>query len=446
MRSASLLAYVSLAVLAATQAGVDVLWTDRFDRAGRDDQIHGVVLSGKRAFAVGRTETAGGEGDGLVRCHDGRSGRLCWQDFYDVSGGEDEAFAVAAQGNRVFVSGRSASASGDTDFLVRAYDARSGHPLWQDTFDPSGKDDRAEAVAARGDRVFVAGRVGDASSHELLVVRAYDGATGALLWQNTFDPPGDFVLVNDVAVAGRWVVVAGGAEAANGEDDFLVHVIDRASGTTVFDDLVAGASGGDDGASAVAVDGGRAFAVGWLDGSAAGVPGTRDLVVRAYDLAERALLWQDVFDATGGEDVANGAALSGGRLLVAGASADADASADLAVRCYAAASGRLLWQDRLDVAGDLDEARSVAAAGGLFFVGGIATDAAGARETIVRAYRRTDGALLLDDRFAGGLDVDYTVATAASGRRAVVAAAEVDLSQADPGEIADATMRGYTVR
>ncbi len=53
-----------------------------------------------------------------------KGGDLLWDDQFDKGGGENEAFAITAQGNRVYAAGSGVTAGGDTEFVVRAYDAR----------------------------------------------------------------------------------------------------------------------------------------------------------------------------------------------------------------------------------------------------------------------------------------------------------------------------------
>jgi len=78
---------------------------------------------------------------------------------------------------------------GDSDFLVRTYDANTGTLLWTDLVDVAGGDDAARAVALDDARVFVAGVGVDGSGTGLLILRAYIANTGTLAWENR--PPLD---------------------------------------------------------------------------------------------------------------------------------------------------------------------------------------------------------------------------------------------------------------
>lgn len=424
-----------------------VLWSDMLDVARADDAFLDVAAERGRVFAVGRTGTQA-EQDGLVRCYDEASGELCWEDLFDRAGGADEATAVAVSGKRVFVVGRGEGFTGDRDFLVRSYDARTGVLLWDDVFDPSGAPTQGsqQAVAARGRTVVVAGRF-FTPRYEVLVVRAYDARTGAVLWTNTFDPPGEYAEVAAVAVAGRFVVVAGASEdAITSEDDFLVRAIDRKDGTTRWTDVVGGTHGGDDGATALVLTKSKAFVAGWLDDGPPEAGGSgNDLLVRAYDLSSGALLWEDLTDEAPGSERAWSVALAGGRLLVAGSASDFDEGNDLPlVRCYDARRGSLLWDDAGTEGSVFEEAQSVAVSAEIAVVAGSVREADDPVETLVRGYSIRTGALAFEDRSEGA---ESGHAAAAMRRRAFVAGAVLDPTPPQPPEPStDARIVGYSLR
>jgi hypothetical protein len=121
--------------------------------------------------------------DIFVGAYDAMTGRPIWEDRVDV-GNADEAWAVAALGNRVFVTGAVGHASGDeflsdgdlhTDFFVRSYDAQSGAIAWTDRYnagprEEGGPYDGGYTITAATDRVVAAGTAG-----RRFFVRAYEG-------------------------------------------------------------------------------------------------------------------------------------------------------------------------------------------------------------------------------------------------------------------------------
>jgi hypothetical protein len=271
------------------------------------------------------------------------TGALLWEDVFD-GGPFDEARSVAVHGGRVFVSG----VSTDTGlfsrrFTVRAYDLGAGTLLWQDRV-PSGHQgfygaDGAAQVTVEDDRVVAAGVVTDAAGFHF-AVRAYDAKTGTLLWSDLVDR-------------------GGGADFANG----------------------------------VALDGGRAFAVG--QGGAAcsfGLPSNCDWLIRAYDQRTGVLLWERQVDREGGDaDQANVVLAHGDQIVVAGGagSSPTEPLADWLVQVYGADTGALVWEDLLATPGKFAYPVGLAVAGSRLLVTGSTLDLAGGTQDgdwVVRAH------------------------------------------------------------
>ena len=111
----------------------------------------------------------------------GAGGELLWDDQFDKGAGDNEAFAIAVQGGRVYAAGRGETAGGDDEWVVRAYDARTGELLWDDLFDKGGPTNVPIAIAAQGGIVYAAGSGTTNTLAFVWVVRAYDAQTGELL-------------------------------------------------------------------------------------------------------------------------------------------------------------------------------------------------------------------------------------------------------------------------
>ena len=183
-------------------------------------------MGGSRVFAAGRGGRAAGFLDFLVRAYDAKTGDLLWERQFDVAGGEDEANGIAVHGSRVFAVGFGGEPGQDEDFLVRAYNAQTGDLLWGDQFDLTGSDDEARAVAVGGSGVFAVG-FGIAANGKLdFLVRAYDAQTGDVLWQDQFDKAGNSDQALNVTVGGGKVFAVGVGETAGNDGDFVVRAYD----------------------------------------------------------------------------------------------------------------------------------------------------------------------------------------------------------------------------
>ena len=445
------LAMTLLAAVAASAGEGDLLWKDTFDRSGgvAYDDARAAAAAGNLVFASGNSGDETGSQDAIVRGYDQETGRLVWQDLYDappagngdslldlaaadgrlfavgqsgVPGGrnfvvrayrartgllfwKDEvpgaefsgfgqyftrAISVAVEGSRVFAAGQLMRTPEDGDFLVRAYDARTGGLLWQDQLD-GGQAGRARFVAAERGRAFVVGEVGScAEDFDLggdcdFIARTYDARTGRLLWQDQLDlGTNDFGRA--VSVVGERVVAVGyGGDFGHG--DFLVRAYDAGTGALAWEDREDGA-GKMDMAQSVTAKGRRVFAVGFGgDCNFLLAPGGDcDGLVRAYDAETGALEWEDQVD-TGADDFLGAFAMTGGvvaqgnRLLVSGTGGDClwydFSDCDVLLLVYRSHDGSLLRQAQYDNAGGDDSAQDMAADRSRAFVMGAAERAAG---------------------------------------------------------------------
>ena len=274
------------------------LWEDLVDSALQTDRVVGLAVSGRRVIAAGVSNDAtepGSGGDWLVRALDAKKGSVLWQDIVD-RGGADTVRHVAAAGRTAVVVGRSVEAAGPgggDDWLVRAYDTKTGTLLWEDAVDFALGDDQARRVAVGKKQVVVVGEATNAiaaDSDQDWIVRAYDTKTGALLWEDRFD--GGAMAVDrpeQVVFAGKSVLVGGRSQrqvAADSGNDWHVRAYDAQTGALLWSDIYDAALGNDrvsNTGTGLAVSGKRAFAVG-RGANAADPESGRDAIVRAYDL------------------------------------------------------------------------------------------------------------------------------------------------------------------
>jgi hypothetical protein len=402
----------------ACGAGGDLVWEDHVDTAGGADGINALAVRSGLVFAAGFDTNTAGNRDFLVRAYDAESGTLLWKDQVDKAGAADRAFALAAGAGQVFAGGFSTNAEGNQDFLVRAYDSKTGALRWEDQRDYAGFNDVAEALAVWGGQVFAAGSGERAAGNQDFLVRAYDAKSGALRWEDRADIAGLNDAAFALAVEGGQVFAAGFGTNAAGHQDFLVRAYRVADGALVWEDQLDRA-GFNDTALALAVGQGRVFAA----GSGQRTAGNEDFLVRAYNAKTGALLWEDQVDPVGGFDGVNALAVEGGRLFAAGFITNAAGNFDALLRAYEAKSGALLWEDQIDRAGFDDAALALTVERGQVFIAGFGTNAAGNFDVLVRAYQAKTGTLVWEDQVdKAGFD-DAALALAAGGGHVVAAGA-----------------------
>lgn len=274
----------ALLVRAYDARGGKLLWQDVSDPTAetQTNEVTSIAAENGQVYVAGNRDSGA-----LVRAYDGDTGALLWQDQEQTAG----FTAIAAGHGRVYASGhRNYGSLGF--FFVRAYDGTTGIVLWQDLYTLVGVDGSGSAaISVDGGRVYAVGNgangIGPGAGTDFLV-RAYDGKTGESLWQDNFHGPGSRTNVAiavdsgepaaspDGTVKGKGVYVAGFTTAAANDTDFVVRAYESKTGVLLWkDDL---ARPGLDAAFAIAAEKGRAYAAGYVNADTAG-----HLLIRAYD-------------------------------------------------------------------------------------------------------------------------------------------------------------------
>jgi outer membrane protein assembly factor BamB len=207
----------------ASRAGGDLVWEDQVDKAGGADGVSALAIGKGQVFAAGGGQNTAGSQDFLVRAYDPKSGVMLWEDQLDQAGFNDVAEALAVQSGQVFAAGSGESGAGKQDFLIRAYDAKTGALLWEDQVDQSGFDDAALALTVCEGQVFIAGFGTKAAGNNDFLVRAYQAETGALIWEDLVDKAGLSEAAMALAAGGGQVVAGGVGTNAAGNFDVLIR-------------------------------------------------------------------------------------------------------------------------------------------------------------------------------------------------------------------------------
>ncbi len=446
-RSLSLatLAFAVASTAVSLGAGGDLLWDVQLDNAaqGDDDDAEAIAVKGKRVFVAGQGGSAASGLEWMVRAYDSRTGRELWNDVDGHDGNDDDAEAIVVKGKTVFAAGYWGSDEDDRDWYVRAYDARSGEILWSDRLDVDGLGDAAVTMAVKGKRLFVAGYAETSEDARDWMVRAYDTRTGEALWTEQFDGEGfdDDVSDRPLVVRGTVVIVSGFVTTDAAGENWLVRAYDTKTGALVWDDEVDDGGTGGDRAKGAAGKGSRVFVVGELTAD-----GDRDAVIRAYRAKTGELLWDDRFDIDENGDEFNVVAVKGRRVFAAG---EGGGNAQAMIFAYDAKSGDVLWQDVFDARpGDVDDdVDGIAVLGGTVFITGEpGTEEEDSNDLMVRAYKAKTGDVLWEDLFdlAGGSDfVEDGWSIAAGGGRVFVA---IQSDSGPDGAHADWVIRAYDAK
>ena len=189
--------YATVAYSAATGAR---LWVARYNGPGNgDDQVSSLRVSpgGTRVFVTGGSQRAGSGQDYATVAYSAATGARLWVARYNGPGNGDDgagSVAVSPGGTRVFVTGGSQGAGSGQDYATVAYSAATGARLWVARYNgPGNGNDGAGSVAVSpgGTRVFVTGDSQGSGSGQDYATVAYSAATGARLWAQRYNGPGN---------------------------------------------------------------------------------------------------------------------------------------------------------------------------------------------------------------------------------------------------------------
>jgi hypothetical protein len=180
--------YFGVTALSASKG--NILW----EAAGNAGSVNAVAVDSGKVFAVGYlSDPANYREKWTVRAYNLSTGALVWEDTEGTAGtsgsaNNSGALAVVAGGGRVYVAGTLYTDDvngGGASFAVRAYDAKTGGLVWRDYYDLySYFDDAANTIYLQGGKVFAGGYVTRSSGGKAFVVRAYSASKGAPLWTN----------------------------------------------------------------------------------------------------------------------------------------------------------------------------------------------------------------------------------------------------------------------
>ena len=236
-------------------------------------------------------------------------GARLWVGRYSGAGnGEDEGLSVAVSpdGARVFVTGMSWGGTSGYDYATVAYSAATGARLWAQRYNgPGNRDDGAGSVAVSpgGTRVFVTGTSPGAGSGSDYATVAYSAATGARLWVKRYNGPAnrdDYGGSVAVSPGGARVFVTGTSQGGTSGSDYATVAYSAATGARLWVKRYNGPANGGDEAGSVAVSPGgtRVLVTGGSQGSGSG----QDYATVAYSAATGARLWVKRYNGPANRD------------------------------------------------------------------------------------------------------------------------------------------------
>jgi len=308
------------------------------------ETVNDMALDGFGAsYAVGSTTTATGGDMYLVRRDN--VGTLSGERFYNgPANGNDEAMAVAVNAaGEAWYTGMSEAADGDMDVVTVHIDA-VGIQTWAKRYNsPYDRFDGAFAIAVNGNALYVAGTSNRIGHGDDLILIRYNATTGARIWVRRYD---DSLhrneWVSDVIATATDVYVCGSGKfgAVKGGDAMIARY--SSSGVRKWVKFFSGGGIFDENfADMQRAPSGHIIVTGFASRTAY----QQDWATVSYR-TNGTVRWARWLTSTGKKsDIASALDIAGGRIYVTGSVESATHGSDVRTVCYSATSpiGKTLW-------------------------------------------------------------------------------------------------------
>jgi hypothetical protein len=313
--------------------------------------------------------------------------RIVWLEYYD-EGGYDRIQWMVHNEDLIFSAGDYVTPEETTWFTVRAYRENSDVPAWSSLSDLGEGINLAYSVDATSQHVAAVGSGVDTQGNTLFVVKLFNAVTGEVLWTDTYDHGGGWNEAYDVAIQGGTVIAMGTGRTAEGSDEWIVRAYDIATGGLVWSDSYS--EGGGENAAFATVASPQGLFVG---GETETADGSRRLTLRSYNPLNGAVLWTDNYDRGFGYNQILDVEYQNGYVVAVGEGRLSETEIGLLVRCYDAMSGELLWQESNPMSDS--SADNIALSDDMAFVSGVEPGV-----FFIRSYDLSNGSLLWEDTYA----------------------------------------------
>jgi hypothetical protein len=183
-----------------TAAGV-LVWVQRFNNttANGNDVGNAITLDASgNIFVTGYTTNSLGNRDYVTIGYSSGGSQLFAVTFAGAGNGNDEAVAIAFNSNRLYITGTSVNASGNSDLVTIRLNPTTGATFWSKSENgTANSNDVAYALIADGNDVVVVGNVNNTTTGNDYITVKYNGNNGNTLFNKKYD----FANSNNIATA-----------------------------------------------------------------------------------------------------------------------------------------------------------------------------------------------------------------------------------------------------
>ena len=392
---------VAFAPAPGLAAGGDVLQIFNETGPGVKHAVASTVDSQGAVVIAGYSNVAGGTDDNYYTIKVKPDGTgVAWRAEFNLSGGLDRITSLAVDNeDNVIVTGQ-AWGSFNSDIVTIKYNGSSGAVLWQQSFDgEAGGNDVATALSLDPlNNVYVGGYTQTATGDSYLLMKYNSSSLSGSepVWTRTYQPPANDVsrvLALDAGEAG--VAVTG--YSRNGSFNEIATLKYALNGNLLWTRRIG--SAGDASGNAITLDTlGNVYIGGYTSNTS-----NRDIFVARLGSDVGDITWQQTHNAGYGSDEAAALYLDqSGDLFVTGSVWTVDGKNDYYTARHNRSSGTVVWQRTVNTGVDNDDiAMAIAGdpAGDIFVTGYSA--AAGNYDFLTVKQKKDNGNLLWQSRHNG---------------------------------------------
>ncbi|PBQ34030.1 hypothetical protein CNR22_20355 [Sphingobacteriaceae bacterium] len=169
-------------------------WVKTYDRGvnGDDEASDLAVDANGNVYVTGKSKNSSGNYDIVTLKLNGSTGVTTWSTAYTGSGFDDYgvALALSPNGSYLYITGNTFNSSTGWNIVTHALNTGSGTSYWSSPIVTNGSanaTDRSNAIMMHGTDVIICGEKTNATTGLDYSVIKYSGASGTILWQNSYD-------------------------------------------------------------------------------------------------------------------------------------------------------------------------------------------------------------------------------------------------------------------
>ena len=177
-----------------------LVWVKRFNGVANANDVGNAITldpSGN-VFITGYTTNSLGNRDYVSIGYSAGGTQLFAVTFAGAGNGNDEAIAIAYNSSRLYITGTSVNASGNSDLVTLRLNPTTGATVWSKSENgTANSNDVAYALIADGNDVLIVGSISNTTTGNDYITVKYNGNNGNTLFNKVYD----FINSNNIATA-----------------------------------------------------------------------------------------------------------------------------------------------------------------------------------------------------------------------------------------------------